>query len=44
MPTVWVGDELSTSGFDIERDTNSLTIYNATNEDVTAEILIKAFI
>jgi len=43
MPTVWVGDELSTSAFDIERDTNSLTIYNATANAVTVEVLIKSF-
>ena len=43
MPTVWVGDELSTSAFDIERAINSLTIYNDTVDAVTCEVLIKAF-
>ena len=43
MPTVWVDDELSTSAFDIERDVNSLTIYNDTDAPVTVEVLIKAF-
>ena len=43
MPTVWVGDELSTSAFDIERSINSMTIYNDTVSAVTCEVLIKAF-
>ena len=43
MPAVWVNDELSTSGFDIERSENSITIYNDNDSPVTCEVLIKAF-
>ena len=43
LPAVWVDDELATSGFDIERSENSITVYNDTDSPVTCEVLVKAF-
>ena len=43
LPAVWVNDELATSGFDIERSENSITVYNDTDSPVTCEVLVKAF-
>ena len=43
-PVIWVGDELSTSAFDVERPSaDSIIIYNDTDDSVDVEVLIKGY-